>query len=138
LSSKVLNLTYITVHGYQPLFGPHGCHCHPPTICCIWLAVPFMPWRRVDASLLSLTTINATVQGNISVIEQGMSPDKKPSTVINYANNEALVFRPLRDEMRRVCPHSSCVELLVDVCVIANDENNVFDNSHDASVRRTF
>jgi hypothetical protein len=55
-------------------------------------------------------------QGDATILPQGMSPDKKDSIIINYNRSEAIMFRPLRDEIRKVrcrSPGPSLILLMV-------------------------
>eukprot|EP00884_Botryococcus_braunii_P015692 jgi/Botrbrau1/2806/Bobra.0125s0017.1 len=60
-----------------------------------------------NTQLWNLFWSNSTVAviGNISVMDPGMSKDGKPSAIIDYASTESILFRALRDEMRRVGPN---------------------------------
>lgn len=42
------------------------------------------------------------LQGNITVTDPGISHDGRASAVIDYGGSESILFRALRDEIRRV------------------------------------
>jgi hypothetical protein len=54
-----------------------------------------------DAKPLRLLSL----QGNVSVVPGGISKDGRDSAVVHYNKTNAIFFRPLEDEMRRVSSH---------------------------------
>jgi hypothetical protein len=42
------------------------------------------------------------LQGNVSIVQGGISKDGRDSAVVHYNKTNAVFFRPLEDEMRRV------------------------------------
>lgn len=64
-----------------------------------------LAWLQALCAAESTAVLNGPsgeVQGTVAVQSPGLTRDGKPSVIVNYVDVENPVWRPLRDEVRRV------------------------------------